>query len=750
MKKLALLCMAALGLSLMSCESDPKTDPKPADEVQPTIALEKGKENVDYVTFTVTTTNATEARYMVLEDGADAPALETIMSEGVAVELAEGKAEVKADGLEAETDYMVVAAAKNVTKVAGSNTLYFTTTAQAEVDIAAEIVQVAHTSINFRYTATNAEKVAYLVQNASKEVPEASEVIRKGDELDPEAKEAVEVTDLDPVKDYVLLVAAEGAGQTTMVELPFTTKDDPSNVIEHNYTRVRGSKYSSNYYLMFSYEDANEADNFAYNESTLCLDFYGDPDKDYLPAGTYEVKESTEWPCLNSMRYSTYGYDNGVLLKSGAVEVSIDPDTKAYTFDIDLQLKDGRSLKANYTGDVDNMPVVDKVFVNTDYTSAKATTADNGLTWELTLADDAGNAAHLDIVNAFQSPYIVNNTYTISTSAEEFSAKTMAAEAGQFDNTTSTFVVAGENGGEFKFATGTLTVDIDWEAKEYLISFYGTLENGYIIESEYEGAVEGCSLEQSEEVIDVVMNRAYASSYESGANWYITLAQNEGEVANYMLKLDVYCKPSQYLAAGVYELGVGTGEGYLGVDATTLTVAGQSQYNFTEARLTVETNLADKTYTMVVSGKVQDGRTFLMSYVGKVDGMDIVEAEDTPTDLEWTTFSAKRWYSDNWQLTIKDSTEQYTIVFDMRTGNSDVNYIPTNTYTLGEAYVDKVYVDNNYSMFNDNKKAFESVTLNMEYVEASQTYNVSFNVVLVDDREFNGTYSGAIAGSPAA
>ena len=748
MKRLALLCMAALGLSLVGCNPEPT--PTPNDELQPTIALERGSENVNYVTFTLTTTNATEARYMVLEDGTEAPTLDAILTEGVAVELAEGKAEVKAEGLEADTEYMVVAAAKNVTKVAGSNTLYLKTTAQAEVTLDVELVQVAHNAINFRFTAENAERVAYLVQNASKEIPEASEVLRKGDEVDPASKEAVEVTDLDPVKDYVLLVAAEGAGKSVMVEEAFTTKDDPSNVIEHNYTRVKGSKYSSNYYLMFSYEDASEADNFAYNETTLCLDFYGDPEKDYLPAGTYEVKESTEWPCLNSMRYSTYGYDNGVLLKSGAVEVSIDPDTKAYTFVIDLQLKDGRSLKANYTGDVDNMPVVDKVFVNTDYTSAKATTADNGLTWALTLADDAGNAAHLDIVNAFQSPYIVNNTYTISTSAEEFSAKPMAAEAGQFDNTTSTFVVAGENGGEFKFATGTLTVDIDWEAKEYLISFYGTLENGYIIESEYKGAVEGCSLEQSEEIIDVVMNRAYASSYESGANWYITLSQETEQQSNYILKLDVYSKPMQFLAAGVYVLGVGTGEGYLGVDATTLTVAGQGQYNFTEARLTVETNLADKTYTIVVSGRVQDGRTFLMSYVGKVDGMEIVDTEDTPTDITWSTFSAKKWYSDNWELTVKDSTEQYTMAFDMRTGDSSINYIPSNTYVLGESYVDTIYIDNNYSMFNGSKKAFESVTLNIEYLEASQTYNVSFEVKLVDGREFNGTYSGAIAGSPAA
>ena len=58
-------------------------------------------------------------------------------------------------------------------------------------------------------------------------------------------------------------------------------------------------------------------------------------------------------------RYSTYGYDNGVQLKSGQVVVAIDPETKAYSFDIDLFLKDGRHLKATYNGDVDNMPVID-------------------------------------------------------------------------------------------------------------------------------------------------------------------------------------------------------------------------------------------------------------------------------------------------------------------------------------------------------------------------------------------------------
>ena len=134
-----------------------------------------------------------------------------------------------------------------------------------------------------------------------------------------------------------------------------------------------------------------------------------------------------------------------------------------------------------------------------------------------------------------------------------------------------------------------------------------------------------------------------------------------------------------------------------------------------------------------------------MSYVGKVDGMEIVNTDDTPKDLVWDTFTTKKWYSDNWQLTIKDSTQQYVMAFDMRTGDSNADYIPTNVYTLGESYVDTVYVDNVYSEFNGNKRAYESVTLDVVYDESSKTYNISFDVKLVDGREF----SGAVSGSPA-
>ena len=741
MKKLALLCMAALGLSLVGCENSNPDEGK--QEAQPTIALEKGIEDVNSVSFTLTTTDATEARYMVLADADETPSLDVIMTEGVDVELdAEGKAEVKAEGLEAETSYKVVAAAKNVKKLAGSNTLYVTTKAQAELQLEVEIVQVTHESMNFRVNSANAQRIAYLVMYASKDTPEPSYVLLNGDEVEVGSKESVEVTGLECVKEYQLLVVAEGAGQTVMAEpIVFTTKDDPKNVVEHNYTRARGTKYGSSYFMMFSYEDANEEDNFAYNDKTLSLDIYGDPEKDYLPAGTYEVKETTEPGYVSAYRYSTYGYDNGVQLSSGRVIVSIDDETKAYSFDIDLMLKDGRHLVATYNGDVDNMPVIDIVNVNTTFTEASAT-SENGVNWTLNLRDDAGNAAKFDIVNAFKADYIVNNSYTISTSAEEFS--TRATEAGQFDGETSTFTVAGEEAKQF--LTGTLHVDIDWTNQKYMLSFYGTLPGNYVVEAEYEGAITGISLAPKEEIIEAVFDTATARSFESNTNWYVTFTQTVDGTEQYRLTLDAYCPASEYLLAGFYSTK-GAEEGRsLNADGTTLRVAGEGQYSASEARANVNIDMTAKTYSFDISFKVNDGRTFKFSYTGTVDGMDITEPEEVEGEISWTTFKAKNWYSDNWEFSIVDAEGSYKLAFDMRTGDSSLNYIPSGTYTIGTS---GQYIDAYYSTFNGSKSAYKEVTLKLTYHEDTKTYDVEFDATLMDDRQFKGSYSGAVEGTPA-
>ena len=189
---------------------------------------------------------------MVLGDEDDAPAIDKIFDEGTAVTLAEdGTAIVRVDDLKADTQYKVVAAARNIEKTAGSNTLYCTTLPELEMSVKVEIVQVDHEKMNFRVNATNVERLAYLVLYASKEVPDAAYVLLNGEEIPVDTKESIEVGNLEFNKEYQLVVAAEGNNKKFTAEpVLFTTDDDPTNVIKHTYTRARGTKYSSSCYVM--------------------------------------------------------------------------------------------------------------------------------------------------------------------------------------------------------------------------------------------------------------------------------------------------------------------------------------------------------------------------------------------------------------------------------------------------------------------------------------------------------------------
>ncbi|MBQ8493812.1 MAG: hypothetical protein IJ464_05985 [Alistipes sp.] len=736
-----LLCVA------VGCETE-APEQKPEEKVPaPTVVLAKGDVAARTLSFTVTLTDAAEAAYMVFEDGTTAPTLETILADGVKLDVATTEAQnVKVEDLTPATSYTIVAAAKNETATEGSNNLYMTTVELGTLTLEVEIVQKDHEQMHFRVQTENAEKIAYVVMPASMKAPEMAYVLQSGEEIAVDNRESVEVADLTCDTEYVLYVAATGNEQETMKSTTFKTDDDPSKIISHEYTRARGTKYGSSCYIMFSYPDATEADNFAYNEKTLCLDIYSDAEKDYLIAGTYEVKESTEPGCVSSYRYSTYGYDNGVQLSSGRVIVDIDPETKAYSFDIDLYLKDGRHLVATYTGDVDNMPVIDIITVDAKFTSAEASSTD-GVNWTLNLSDEAGNAAKFDIVNSFKANYIVKNSYTISTSAEEFS--TRAVEAGEFNGETSTFTVAGEEAKTM--LTGTLHVDIDWDNQKYMLSFYGTLEGNYVIETEFVGAINGISLEPSTEVIEVELNTATARSYEDNANWYLTFTQTVEGVENYRVVLDAFGPASEYLLAGAYATGSPVEGRYLDMDGTTLRVEGEGQYESTEAVANVTIDTENLTYLFDISFRVQDGRTFKLTYAGKVDGMEIVLPEAPADTINWTTFTAKHWYSNNWELVVVDADAQYTILFDLRVADSSVNYIPTGVYTLGVNYVDTApFIDINSSKFNGSKNVFKDATLTLTYHEDTQTYDVEFDVTHNDDRNFKGTYSGAIEGCPEA
>jgi hypothetical protein len=164
-----------------------------------------------------------------------------------------------------------------------------------------------------------------------------------------------------------------------------------------------------------------------------------------------------------------------------------------------------------------------------------------------------------------------------------------------------------------------------------------------------------------------------------------------------------------------------------------------------EATASVSVDMSAKTYTFDMSFKIQDGRTFKLAYVGEVAGMTITEPEDAPDTIEWTSVTARRLYSDNWNLNVADAEAKYVFDFDLRTGNTEAKYLLPGTYILGE---EGQHIDFTYSKFNGNGKAFKDAKLILVYHDDSDTYDVEFDVTLADGTNFKGAYSGPIAGTP--
>ena len=83
------------------------------DEVKnPTVAITVGEATETSITFTITSTDAAEVKYLVVESTEATPTATEVLTNGAAVE-ANTEAGCYIDELEAETEYTIVAAAKN-------------------------------------------------------------------------------------------------------------------------------------------------------------------------------------------------------------------------------------------------------------------------------------------------------------------------------------------------------------------------------------------------------------------------------------------------------------------------------------------------------------------------------------------------------------------------------------------------------------------------------------------------------------
>ena len=109
-----LFLLLALPLAFAACE----TPDQPVDEVKdPTVAITVGEATESSIAFTITTADADEVKYLVVESTEGTPTATEVLANGTVAE-ANTEAGCYVAELKAETEYTIVAAAKNTKAVA--------------------------------------------------------------------------------------------------------------------------------------------------------------------------------------------------------------------------------------------------------------------------------------------------------------------------------------------------------------------------------------------------------------------------------------------------------------------------------------------------------------------------------------------------------------------------------------------------------------------------------------------------------
>ena len=103
-----LYSLFALSLLFVACEEN-----KPVDELkEPTISITTGTTSSESIRFTIVSTDAQKAAYIVTEASATAPNASEVLANGTAIEVNK-EVEVKATELESNTEYLITAVAQN-------------------------------------------------------------------------------------------------------------------------------------------------------------------------------------------------------------------------------------------------------------------------------------------------------------------------------------------------------------------------------------------------------------------------------------------------------------------------------------------------------------------------------------------------------------------------------------------------------------------------------------------------------------
>ncbi len=289
--------LVALPLLFVACEEN-----KPVDEVKkPTIELTAGQATEFTLSFTISTTEATDVAWLAIEVSEATPTASEVLANGTKIE-ANKSVECKATELEDGTEYTIVAAVKNsqavekkeikmTTIAATEQTTQFKRKSEAEVEVTAdggkgeieyEIInpvegtEVEATADVVWITVTAGEKIAYVVEGNTTEEPREGKITATYGDLSFEVK--------------VKQAGKEPGDEPVDGDVSFT-----ATVYEVQYY---GTQFSAayNYLVYLSDNGLNENGHYKQNGTYYMLDIYAADSAENnnytLPNGKYTASET--------------------------------------------------------------------------------------------------------------------------------------------------------------------------------------------------------------------------------------------------------------------------------------------------------------------------------------------------------------------------------------------------------------------------------------------------------------------------
>lgn len=354
------LCFAIFAISLLGACSeseDPATPtPPPPPLVEPTVTLTAGEALLDALTFTLSSEQAEEVKWICYASDEPAPDAATILLNGTPAE-PNRTLNLEVDNLTPATTYILVAAASaGEVQVLSERVEMTTLTPEPQPDptVTLEFISVSETTATFRLTTTDAETAKWIyIEKGSRDL-QPEQVLQHG--TSAEANTTIEITAeglLDDTEYEFYAVAA--AGEVIVMSEPMEVTT-PKLITTYTVSadsataQVRQSGSYTNFYITFE----ESATKYA-----LMADLYAAPESIYFPSGQYPIGAIEPG---NLAKSYTVLRNNGVdvgRFNEGTMIVEATPNEKTrtvnYTIEANFVLEDGSLVVFSYSGNIEGI-----------------------------------------------------------------------------------------------------------------------------------------------------------------------------------------------------------------------------------------------------------------------------------------------------------------------------------------------------------------------------------------------------------